>query len=555
MENTYEGCSKVYKEYLKHIKNSSISNLNSLDCDKTKDFDNLSKENTFNGLHDLNDKCYRVTQKRESFYIHKYNPEKQINLIKNLALSEKNENKILDCFDLEPRENCCNCVSIVLYSKGDIYILFQYLFSLKVSLDNIANNLEGFICRFYIDPTVFEVIKNTVESDNEILKNKCYEYLEYIITHERAEIYIYFCESIVEKKLPIEKSRTLRFLTLFEKDVNISVIREADGIVGYGDCHNIKLFSKSDKIAMFYEYSNSFSQMRQHVITHQHYSLWLRVYDDLKKIYFENKILVDKKFDILAGTFCCKLKFKKIYLREKINLINCLINNKILIEKTIQQGKDKHKNDYKGATLDNIIKTLNLGYDEILLMELFEPLTTLDSQNIKKQNIKKLCELLDEENLSNSRQIEEFILENSNMEKVSKIHRDLYYYMFDRIKDDIFYYNEFDFERSLINSGKINLAAKKMYNFLIDLNYRFIVEEKKDKFFNINLGIINQKLLNNFYTDYKSLENINNFEKFINIIYPSSKQLMSYDNIFKAKYLKYKSKYLKLKMNRKIAHK
>lgn len=161
-------------------------------------------------------------------------------------------------FDLEIKYNCCNCVSFTLYiTSNKISKLFGYLYSLRKSLDNIANNLDGFIARFYLDYSIFECIFKSYASANKDFVGEFLHHLKYILKHPKAEIYIYFCKEFITNKLPVAKNRTLRFLPILSDDVNVCVIREADGFVSYLDCHNIKLFTTSNKIAMIYEISQS----------------------------------------------------------------------------------------------------------------------------------------------------------------------------------------------------------------------------------------------------------------------------------------------------------
>ena len=213
------------------------------------------------------------------------------------------EEKIAEMFNLTPKENCCNCIAIVLYSTGDINRLYDYLYSMKKSLDNVSNKLEDFIVRFYLDKSIFSVIYETykqneiyfrgnnlvilIPEDKRLLLTKLvkiFNMLKYIYNHPCAEIFLYFCKNIIDNNL-LEKIRIFRFLPMIEDDVNIFVCREADGFVSYVDCHNIKLFSRNteNKIAMFYNLTTDFLYLRDK--TELHYSEWLNIYEDIKTYY------------------------------------------------------------------------------------------------------------------------------------------------------------------------------------------------------------------------------------------------------------------------------
>jgi hypothetical protein len=233
-------------------------------------------------------------------------------------------------------------------------LLFDYLYSQKKSLDNITNNLDGFIAKFYFDSSIFETIYSNYNTGNEFEKNvsiQCYKILKYILSHPRAETYIYFCKMIVEG-LPLAKVRTLRFLPMFEPDVNVRVIREADGFVSYLDCHNIKLFAQVNKIGMFYEFAGSLGGLEDQIYIPNkrniswHYSPWLKIYSRLKYLFMtseeykerfiqyvednydknytrppDSNIFLNnsydymnyvKLFDVLAGTLALKVNFQTI---------------------------------------------------------------------------------------------------------------------------------------------------------------------------------------------------------------------------------------------------
>ena len=408
-------CIYKYQQFIdtisENVEDDFVRLGNLVKCNKLSEFDNNIEFEK--ALHDLSDKCYRITNKKTQYYVHKYNPDFVLDLVKDL----ENKNEILEAFDLTPRDNCCNCVSFVCYSTGKISYLFDYLYSMKKSLDNITGCLDGFVARYYLDPSIFEVIYNKYEDKNIEKRNiaiDCYKLLKYILVNPRAETYVYFCKKIIEG-LPIAKTRTLRFLPMFETDVNISVIREADGFVSYLDCHNINLFQFVNKISMMYEYSNSFYfnknfDYKSNENSIIHYSIWLKLFSLIKYLYlkhprnelisnnyikdnYNKDFVIDenvfkefnevkprfmnymKLFDILAGTIALKIKFSKEYLIKKINFINEIFQFIIKEYKTELEKSEE--------TSTNVIF---VGYDEILLHELFEPLVTL---NIKTLGLEK----------------------------------------------------------------------------------------------------------------------------------------------------------------------
>jgi hypothetical protein len=584
-------CIYKYQQFIDTISENVSDDFvrlgNLVKCDKLSGFDNDIEFTK--ALHDLSDKCYRITNKKSQYYVHKYNPDFVIDLVKDL----ENKDEILEAFDLTPSDNCCNCVSFVCYSTGKINLLFDYLYSMKKSLDNITRCLEGFIARYYFDPSIFEVIYQNYISTDPALKNlaiDCYKLLKYILVNPRAETYIYFCKMIIEG-LPISKIRTLRFLPMFESDVNISVIREADGFVSYLDCHNIKLFQRVNKISMIYNFSSVFSltyktfeynQIENYTI---HYSNWLNIFAFKKYLYikhptnkeiyskyiednynkdfiitesiiknynqYNNKLFMNyvKLFDILAGTIALRVKFSNQYLIRKINFINEIINF----------SNKEYKNEF-----DNYSNLLFSGYDEILLCELFEPLITLNKKiiNLEKYKNEKEESIIKKIKKTKDDILNMFILIENNdtviyeFEKNSGINHDfkknitgIKICLDGHVSDYTFeeicrpsYIEEKDFY-DINNLYKIlpwikYMIVNKIYGYLIDyiidLAYskQYLKDNYKDYFYNIGLNLLNKKFFN---IDEKLLLQSNNQElEYFTEVY---KQLNTfYNNVYPPSY-------------------
>ncbi len=572
-----EKCIDKYQEFLNTISDDVEDDFvrlgNLISCNKLSEFDEPIEFVT--ALHNISDRCYRITNKKTQYYIHRYDPSFIHELVRDLDYKEQ----ILNIFDLTPREGCCNCVSFVCYSGGVLNLLFDYLYSQKKSLDNIANNLDGFIAKFYFDSSIFETIYNNYSTGNEFQKNlsiKCYKILKYILSHYKAETYIYFCKMIVEG-LPLAKVRTLRFLPMFEPDVNIRVIREADGFVSYLDCHNIKLFAQVNKIGMFYEFADSLGGLKDSIYIPNernmtwHYSAWLKTYSKLKYLFMtseehkerfiqyvqdnynqdytrppDSNIFLDgsfnymnyiKLFDVLAGTLAFKVKFSNVYLNEKINLISEIY--------TYSERFSDQLNKYPSTE----IKVLHVGYDEILLLEIFEPIITLNKANtsIHPSKADEIKKILDKDGLEGvSRYIDTYI---SNL-KTNIL--SLFVFIFN--KDDIMYDNETsyyfygettiifkeDFVQSIIGTktnllneqseyrieqivkpeykSKIEQLIKEIkdaklgsytihskdrkygfvIDYLVDLAYKpeYLLPEFTDYFYNIGINLLNKKFFN-----------------------------------------------------------
>ena len=475
------------------------------------------------------------------------------------------EEKIAEMFNLTPKENCCNCIAIVLYSTGDINRLYDYLYSMKKSLDNVSNKLEDFIVRFYLDKSIFSVIYETYKQNEIYFRGnnlvilipedkrllliklvKIFNMLKYIYNHPCAEIFLYFCKNIIDNNL-LEKIRIFRFLPMIEDDVNIFVCREADGFVSYVDCHNIKLFSRNteNKIAMFYNLTTDFLYLRDK--TELHYSEWLNIYEDIKTYYKlthgdENiKKYIDtlstqtieeimkytsvrknyepiQLIDILAGSFCIKIKFNSAYLYETIKLLysklDCLADEFL-----------KHKYSDK-------VDIVKIGFDEMLLEELFFPLISYNyNEHIDRYNAKKNLENLFELVVKNRK------IDTTNVYDITKFTYEYRRYLtytesvFRSLPKLLLKQEEYETYSKTLSGFNINDIILQPY--LLDMLFKYkLKEEEKDKYYSYGIHLSN-------ITFRESLEK----DRLYSAIYPQHDYL--YIN-YEKKYLKYKNKYLKL---------
>ncbi len=409
----------------------------------------------------INNKCV------DKYYCHIYNPSIYIDKLKELGLS----NDVISRFDNVPKYNCCNVISISLYlkesceieddNKRNNYYILKTLPSIYATIKNVEKNLPNWIVRVYFDKSVYRCLENI---ENEIKKNKekdekdkinlkneefLYERYQEILISPNVEIYTYLCEDI-----NISKTRTYRFLTMIDEDVNLYVIREADGIVSNLDCHNIKIYEESkDKLFYLVDFDNNnilsenkiYSQFcklkplsyskagldylienkgENGMANYNSYAAWLFLY----KYLIENEFFKNKQniYDLLAGAFSFKLKINKEFYYDKINNLHIKIESleKIFqieesdIKKNIETYnkffKDypftdisffnpnlnslfvdlfgsfiTEKDDYTEELLferkilffkhliiiDNV---LNIGFDEILLLDIFKELISID---------------------------------------------------------------------------------------------------------------------------------------------------------------------------------
>jgi len=294
-------------------------------------------------------KSYLINSKKTDYYIYEYNPEKIIANIKNFDISEDIKedyiSKLSEIADLTPKQNCCNCISFILYINYDqkiidnwnyeipdediyysLYKLNKFLYSLQLSIINIDKCLPNFISRIYLDISVFKLLFETKKiidkyvfktNKMETVFNKCINILEFLFLNKSTEIYTIISDGVNN----IHNTRSYRFLTMIEPDVNIKVFRDADGYVSYLDCMNISKFSNNNTLMLVYnltEVDNFISKKNLDIldklkneftttyISTERYSKWLR-HEQKKNEYCKNN---SPLFDLLAGLFSLSVQIK-----------------------------------------------------------------------------------------------------------------------------------------------------------------------------------------------------------------------------------------------------
>jgi hypothetical protein len=417
-----------------------------------------SKESEFPTFKPINnpiineiEQCLLLNNKKQDYYKHTYNPQKIIDNVSNYTINEnfkvddqfksKYIDNMIKIIDMTPRESCCNCISFTLYSTAkieteeeilkrhmdlkakdeeydyfftdsdskpsyetlyeDLERLCGYLLCLKISVMNIKKRLEDFVVRIYLDISVISVINKFNEIKMEYVRDKeklekykknILEYIQYLFSADNVEIYTYLCESYLQN---IAKIRALRFLPMLDPEVNVSIVREADGIVSYTDIFNIKNFVTSNKMIFIYSYQPknfidpnitnilynftetakiptylSNTEIERYFLP---YSQWLREYIKDNE-YFTNKRPL---FDLLAGLFGIKIKVRQEIFMESIHNVN-INNNKKIKEKEleIELQKDVDTKTSMIKSLDTFKLAMRIGFDEMFLMELFKDLYT-----------------------------------------------------------------------------------------------------------------------------------------------------------------------------------
>lgn len=428
-------CKERYENILKIFENPSIDILN-VDYGFINTCKNIfnkeDQDNTISPI-DLDDICFRLSTKKNKYYTYTYDRTDILNKINNYINNnedmilffekylyknnldenfimpftdedkKKSLNDILSMFDFDIKNNTCNCISIVLYAL-DISYLKKVIDTIILNIYLVDKYLPEFVFRIYLDKSVFEIIYNDYQD------NKNDEFLikiHKIISADNVEIFIIFCNKLINYEISIERSRMLRFLPLLDNDINCVIFREADGVIPIVDCHNIRIFTfKLNYIMMIYAWAGSFRfetllininnhdynynykdkifseyylDQKNDKLWNKHYpSFWLNYYNEYNKLYNQFTII-----DILAGLFGLKVNFNKTYLLNKINILQKFYTN--LKENIIEKEKVIIENN--NGNLEQILVDIKGGSDEIFLTLLFESLINTKSYQIFNKNI------------------------------------------------------------------------------------------------------------------------------------------------------------------------
>ena len=363
------------------------------------------------------DTCTLHNTKKSNLYTHTYDPTIYIQQLRSLGMSTE----ILDKFDHKRNDNCCKVIAISLYFPAcQTENMEKYLFSIYRTVKNVEKNLNDWVVRLYFDMSVYRCVLDLDEtadqkSDTLIARSidEIDRIFEIIIGSPNVELYTYECR---DTSIPLEKTRTLRYLPLSDPEVALCVVREADGFVSNLDCHNLKLYDRSDKLfylpqlvksdLFIYDRDSKEYDFSRYVS----YSEWLKQYKKMiEREYFLNH---QNLYDLLAGLFAIKLRFNQQAYLECSHNLTMKINTLLSDVKTRQYDKhnmDKHTISYDLEKSENVcdkrttdnkyehyvswntcifnladmvdfdrLKTvLDVGFDEILLLDFLKEIISI----------------------------------------------------------------------------------------------------------------------------------------------------------------------------------
>ena len=224
---------------------------------------------------------------------------------------------------------------------------------------------------------------------------ECVKIYDFIINNKTVRIKTITCDANSKKQY----KRSSRFEPIFEDNVNICIVRDADGIVSQQDCHNIRVFATDDTKVF---YIPIIASMGCNLIPHaagvneifpcKSYSRWLVAYKALiEQDYFRSKLNI---IDLLAGTFGVKSKHElfenkldmNFYNKQKHDIatkIETIINsnnqtltsNKMFTNAFFRSFPGINRLDVELKDFKDFVRT---GFDEILLLHIFREYVSID---------------------------------------------------------------------------------------------------------------------------------------------------------------------------------
>ena len=154
--------------------------------------------NPFGTSHD----CILISNRRQGYYRYSYTaPSRILSTVHNDDFVA-NLSAICDLEDDAVAERC-NCISIVLYSLGDMVLLADYLSTIARSIKNISHSLPEFLVRLYLDSSVVTVINNNLQSEFHQFNS---EQLDFIINASNTEIYTYIFVTDINNTVDVSNS-------------------------------------------------------------------------------------------------------------------------------------------------------------------------------------------------------------------------------------------------------------------------------------------------------------------------------------------------------------
>jgi hypothetical protein len=295
-------------------------------------------DRAFTSMNPYTECCTLVNEKKKDLYNKTINRSRHKEALIR-ALGDKYDEDFFSNFEWGEMTKCCNVIAFTLYFKQPITseISNKFLLSIERSIKNISEILPDWVIRLYFGSSVFTYLdskwlegtkkvdgtkKQRVEDDEPIrLGHRAFET---ICSNPQVELYQFDDGS--ELKIPIEHTRTTRFLPLVDPEVAFFFSHEADGC-SILLLHNLRKWSESSNIFYLPEYIevNQLSPPSGFLQLFSSYSSWLYVFKSiLRRSYFLNHQNI---YDLLAGGFGTSLKPTIDFYTRIVDELNVSLDN------------------------------------------------------------------------------------------------------------------------------------------------------------------------------------------------------------------------------------
>lgn len=286
--------------------------------------------------------CTLVNGKKLHLYNKKIDRRKHKEILKTV-LGDKYDDDFFDRnFDWTQKENCCNVIAFTLYFiEPTQEILNKFVLSIERSIKNISEILPDWVIRLYFGSSVF-TYRGGTDHQIPLVHRRAFET---IFSNSQVEVYRFEDDGpqLEALNIPIEHTRTTRFLSLIDPDVAFFFSHESDGCSNLL-LHNLRAWSESTGMLFYLPECIKVNQVPSHITElplFSSYSSWLYVFKSiLRRYYFHNHHNI---YDLLAGGFGTIIKLTGEFYTRTIAELNESVDDFGKIQETYKNMYARQK--------------------------------------------------------------------------------------------------------------------------------------------------------------------------------------------------------------------
>ena len=282
------------------------------------------------------DCCNLVNGKKQHLYNKKIDRSNHKERLRTVLGDKYDDAFFANNFDWTQKKNCCNVIAFTLYFiEPTPEISNKFLLSIDRSIKNISKILPDWVIRVYFGSSVFKYLEGTdpKATDDQIPLDR--RAFEAIYINPQVELYR-FDDGPDELNIPIEHTRTTRFLSLIDPDVAFFFSHESDGCSNLL-LHNLRAWSESPNMLFYLPEYIEVNQIPTFIDLplFSSYSSWLYVFKSiLRRYYFHNHHNI---YDLLAGGFGTIIKLTGEFYTRTIAELNKSVDDFGKIQKEYEK--------------------------------------------------------------------------------------------------------------------------------------------------------------------------------------------------------------------------